>query len=201
VGIVEVELTQAQQALTQSREDMGTMEEYQASQSQSQGVAIDKLMADPGQAQRALAQHQDEMVTRAEHQNIVKQLREMKTKEIETYVELTRAQGKVKKVQTQLEKALEQIKEIWDVYSNAINCRALATNYTLFLLERYLLLRVKAIRASKPISFSTIPKFISSFREQDKKVQYLLCELYFHNFILEEERKDNPSPFIGDIQF
>jgi hypothetical protein len=25
--------------------------------------------------------------------------------------------------------------------------------------------------------------------------------LYFHNFILEEKREDNPGPFIGDIQF
>ena len=100
-----------------------------------------------------------------------------------------------------MEKALEQIKETYDVYSDAINCRAPATNYTLFLLERYLLLRVKAIRAGKPISFSTVPEFISCFREQGKKVQYLLCELYFHNFILEEERRDTPGPFIGEIQF
>ena len=121
--------------------------------------------------------------------------------ESETYVGLTRAEGKVKKVQTQLEKDLEKIKEICDVYSDAINCRAPTTNYTLFLLEWYLLLRMKAIRAGKPISFFIVPEFISCFKEQDEKVQYLLCELYFHNFILEEKREDNPGPFIGDIQF
>jgi hypothetical protein len=60
---------------------------------------------------------------------------------------------------------------------------------------------VKAIRIGKPISFSTVPEFISCFRDQEEKVQYLLCELYFRNFILEEERGDNPGPFIGDIQF
>jgi hypothetical protein len=102
-------------------------------------------------------------------------------------------------VQTQLEKSLEQIKEICDVYFDDVNCRATATNYTLFLLERYMLLRVKAIRVGKPISFSTIPEFISCFREQDEKVQYFLFELYFHNFILEEKMEYNPSPFIGDI--
>ena len=89
----------------------------------------------------------------------------MTTTEGETYAALTRAQEKIKKVQAQLEKSLEQIKEICDIYSDAINCRAPATNYTLFLLERYLLLRVKAIRAGKPISFSTVPEFISCFRE------------------------------------
>jgi hypothetical protein len=141
------------------------------------------------------------MVTRDEYQKIVKQLKYMTTTEGETYVVLTRVQGKIKKVQTQLEKSLEQIKEICDVYSDAINYRAPATNYILFLLERYFLLRVKAIKAGKPISFSIVLDFISCFREKDEKVQYFLCELYFHNFILEEKRVDNPGPFIGDIQF
>lgn len=48
---LEAEFTHAQQALTQSREEMDAMEEYQASQSQAQGVTIDKLKAELGQAQ------------------------------------------------------------------------------------------------------------------------------------------------------
>jgi tetratricopeptide (TPR) repeat protein len=198
---LEAELIQAQQALTQSRDEMGAMEEYQASQSQEQNAIIDRLKAELVQAQQALTQPRDEMVTMAEHQKVVKQLKNLSATESETYAELTRAQGKVKKIQNQFEKALEQIKEICDVYSDAINCRAPATNYTLFLLERYLLLRVKSIRAGKPITFSTVPEFISCFREQEEKVQYFLCELYFHNFILEDDRGNNPGPFIGDIQF
>jgi hypothetical protein len=63
------------------------------------------------------------------------------------------------------------------------------------------LLRVKSIKAGKPITFFTVPKFISCFREKEEKVQYFLCELYFHNFILEDVGKNNPGPFIGDIQF
>jgi hypothetical protein len=140
------------------------------------------------------------MVTMAEHQRVVKQLKAMSATENETFVELARAQGKVKKV-GQLDKSLEQIKEICDVYTDAVDCRAPATNYTLFLLERYLLLRVKYIRAGKPIKFTTVFEFVSCFREQEEKVQYFLCELYLHNFILEENRKENPIPFIGDIQF
>jgi len=68
-------------------------------------------------------------------------------------------------------------------------------------MECYLLLRVKSIRAGNPITFSVVPEFISCFREQEEKVQYFLCELYFHNFILEDERENNPGPFNGDIQF
>jgi hypothetical protein len=139
------------------------------------------------------------MVTRTEYQRIVKELKDMIATEGETYVALTRSQEKIKKVQTQLEKALEQIKEICEVYSDVVNCRAPYTNYTLFLLEPYLLLRVKAIRAGKTISFATIPEFISCFREQDVKVQYFLCELYVHNFIMEDNREDNPGPLIGYI--
>jgi hypothetical protein len=48
---LEEELTQAQKALSQSREEMGSMEEYQASQSQAQGATIDKLKVELGQAQ------------------------------------------------------------------------------------------------------------------------------------------------------
>jgi hypothetical protein len=140
------------------------------------------------------------MVTMAEHQRVFKQLQAMSEKENETYAELTKDQGRTKKIQGQLEKDLEKIKEICDVYIDAIDCRAHATNYTFFLLESYLFLRVKSIRAGKPIKFTTISEFVSCFREQEEKVQYFLCELYFHNFILEDNGRDNPGPFIGDIR-
>jgi hypothetical protein len=107
----------------------------------------------------------------------------------------------VKKIKSQFEKSLEQIKEICDVYSDVINCRAPTTNNTLLFLEFYLLLRVKSIREGKPITFATVPEFISCFREQEEKVQYFLCELYFHNFILEDDRENKFGPVIGDIQF
>ena len=69
-----------------------------------------------------------------EYQKFVKQLKTMSAMKNETYAELTKAQGKTKKVQGQLEKSLEQIKEICDIYMDEIDCRAPATNYTLFLL-------------------------------------------------------------------
>jgi hypothetical protein len=142
------------------------MKEDQASQSQAQSVIIDRIKEELTQAQQALVQHQHEMVTRTEYQRVVKELKSMTATEGETYVALTKAQENIKKVQTQLEKDLEKIKHICDVYSDSINCRAPATNYVLFLLELYLLLRVKSIRAGKPISFSTVPEFISCFRDR-----------------------------------
>jgi hypothetical protein len=86
-------------------------------------------------------------------------------------------------------------------YSDIVACKAPATNYTLFLLERYLLIRVKYIRAGKPFDFTTLSDFVSCFREQEDGMQYFLCELYLHNFILGENIKDHPNPFTGDIQF
>jgi hypothetical protein len=121
--------------------------------------------------------------------------------ENEMYSKLNKAQGNTNKVQGQLVKALEKIKVICHIYNDAIDCRDPATNYTLFLLEHYLLLRVKSIRAGKLIKFTTISDFVSCVREQEEKEQYFLCELYFHKFILEENKRDNPRPFIGDIQF
>jgi hypothetical protein len=96
---------------------------------------------------------------------------------------------------------LEKIKEIFSVYSDIVACRAPATNYALFLLEHYLLLKVKAIREDTPSKFTIVSNFVSCFKEQEDGVQYFFCELYLHSFILGENTKENPNPFIGDIQF
>jgi hypothetical protein len=153
------------------------------------------------QSEQALTQRRDEMVTVAENQRVFKQLKSMSATENENFGVLSRAQGKVNKVQGQLEKALEKIKEIFSVYSDIVPYRVHATNYTLFLLQHYFLVRIKAITACKPIEFTTISEFVSCFREQEEGVQYFLSEIYLHNFIMGENKKYNPNPFIGDIQF
>jgi len=63
------------------------------------------------------------------------------------------------------------------------------------------LLKVKAVRAGKPIELKTTEDFISYCKEHGEKVQWLLCEFSLHNIILEGEVDKNPSPFVGDIQF
>jgi hypothetical protein len=108
----------------------------------------------------------------------------MSTTENETFVDFNREKEKVKKVQGQLDGALEKIKNIFSIYSNILASRAPATNYALFLLEHYLLLKVKAIREGNPFEFTTVSNFFSCFKEQEDVVQYFLCEPYLHNFIL-----------------
>jgi hypothetical protein len=107
----------------------------------------------------------------AEHPKCFKQLKAMPTIENKTFVDLSRAQGKVRKVQGHLDKALEEIKEIFSIYSHMVDCRAPTTNYTLFLLECYFLLRIKDIREGKPFDFTTVYEFVSCFREQEEGVQ------------------------------
>jgi hypothetical protein len=178
-----------------------TFQTEETFQSPEQSVVINRLEAELVQAQQALIQSKDEMVTMAEHQRVVKQLKSMSAIENETYAELTRAQGKTKKIQGQLDKSLEKIKEIFSIYVDIVACRAPATNYTLFLLERYLLLRVKSIRAGKPFEFTTISEFVSCFREQEEGCNTSCVSCTSTTSSWGRNRKDNPIPFIGDIQF
>ena len=90
---------------------------------------------------------------------------------------------------------------IFYLYYDALSCRAPATNYALFLTEWYLLLKIKAVREGKPKNFKAIEEFFHCFNDLDEQVQCLLCELYMHNFFLEEDMDNNPSPFTGDVQF
>jgi hypothetical protein len=87
-----------------------TVQTKEAFQSPEQGAIINRLEAELVQTQQTLTQCRSEMVTMEEHQKVVKQLQAMSKTENETFAELNRAQGKVKKVQGQLDGDLEQIK-------------------------------------------------------------------------------------------
>ena len=103
-------------------------------------------------------------------------------------------------IQEQVEQAKKKISTIFSLYNDALSCRAPTTNYALFLTERYLLLKVKVVRAGKSTTFKAIEESVHYCNDQDEQVQRLLCELYMHNFFLEEDMDNNPSPFIGDLQ-
>jgi len=67
-------------------------------------------------------------------------------------------------------------------------------------MERYLQLKIKAIKAGVPIEIKTIDDFINCCKHYGEKVQRLLCEFYLHNLVLDGETEQNPSPFVGDVQ-
>lgn len=70
------------------------------------------------------------------------------------------------------------------LYLDTLSCRALTTNYALFLMERYLLLKFKDAKARKLVEIKTTVDLIKFFREHNEKVQHLLCEIFMHNFVL-----------------
>lgn len=48
-----------------------------------------------------------------------------------------------------LDKVMRQGNSIFSLYSDVISCGSPATNYTVFLLERYLMLKIKFIKFVK----------------------------------------------------
>ena len=96
---------------------------------------------------------------------------------------------------------IRQMDTLCSLYDDVLSCRAPAKNYALFLLERYLRLKIKAVRAGAPIHINTVNDFIDCCKHYGVKVQRLLCEFYLHNLVLDQETDLNPGPFVGDIQF
>ena len=86
------------------------------------------------------------------------------------------------------------------LYTDILACRAPARNYALFLIERYLQLKIKVVEAGVLIEIKTIDDFINYCKHYGEKVQWLLCEFYLHNLVLDGETEQNPSPFMGDLQ-
>ena len=94
-------------------------------------------------------------------------------------------QEKVAKVTRRLDSVVKQMDTVCSLYNDVLTCRAPAKNYALFLLERYLRLKIKAVRAGAPIHINTVNDFIDCCKHYGVKVQRLLCEFYLHNLVLD----------------
>ena len=125
----------------------------------------------------------------------------MNTTESEIINRCRKMEEKIKKIKLKLDRVIGQTKPICSLYMGVLACRSPATNYALFLLEWYLLLKIKAVRVGKPIELRTIEDVINCCKQHGVKVQRILCEIYLHNFVLENEVEKKPNPFIGDVQF
>ena len=107
----------------------------------------------------------------------------------------------MEKIKLKLDRVIGRTNTICSLYTNVLACRSLTTNYALFLLERCPLLKIRAMRASKPIELRTTEDSINCCKQHGVKVQMLLCEFYLHNFVLENEVENNTNPFVRDVQF
>lgn len=107
----------------------------------------------------------------------------------------------MEKIKFKLDKFISHTNTICSLHSDFLTCKSLTTNYALFLLEQYLLLKIKAVRAGKSIELRTIEDSINRCKQHGVKVQRLLCDFYLHNFTLENKVAKNPNHFVGDVQF
>ena len=57
---------------------------------------------------------------------------------------------------------------IFSLYSDALSCQPPTINYALLLLEIYLLLKVKVMKAGKLAKIKTTPDFVKYFKEQNR---------------------------------
>jgi len=99
------------------------------------------------------------------HQELRKKFEALTVTEDETFTTYKDEQKNLKKAQVNLQKAKEQLETVCSIYSDALSCRPPTTNYALFLLERYLLFKVKYIKAGNSVEIKTTPDFVKCFKE------------------------------------
>jgi hypothetical protein len=62
------------------------------------------------------------------------------------------------------------------------------------------LFQIKSIKEGRPHAVLNPADFVKTFAEASTMDQHLLCELYFHNEAIPENRQLNLNPLVGDIQ-
>jgi hypothetical protein len=90
--------------------------------------------------------------------------------------------------------------KIFDLMHSLIATRKPSCNYSLFLVERLIWFQIKSIVEGKPYEVIEPTDFVKTFLAASIKDQHLLCEAYFHNEAIPENRLLNINPLVGDVQ-
>jgi len=77
---------------------------------------------------------------------------------------------RIEKLKIRLEKVMNEMDTICSLYIDVLACRYPANNYALFLLERYLQLKIKVVKAGKSIELKTIEDLINYCKHHGIKV-------------------------------
>jgi len=88
----------------------------------------------------------------------------------ETFDRYRKAEGKIERIKLKLDRVIGQTDTICSLYIDVLACRSPTTNYALFLLEQYLLLKIKAVRVGKSIELKTVEDFINCYKQHGVKV-------------------------------
>jgi hypothetical protein len=90
--------------------------------------------------------------------------------------------------------------KIFDMMQQLMATRKPSCNYSLFLMERLMWFQIKSIIEGKPHEVISSIDFIKTFVAASTRDQHLLCEAYFHNEAIPENRSLNINPLVGDVQ-
>jgi hypothetical protein len=88
----------------------------------------------------------------------------------------------------------------FDLMQKLLATRNPSCNYSLFLMERLIWFQMKSIVEGKPHEVIQLADFIKTFVAASTRDQHLLCEAYFHNEAILENRSLNINPLVGDVQ-
>jgi hypothetical protein len=113
-------------------------------------------------------------------------------------LDLTRQEiRKVKKDNRQLK---DKMIKVFDMIQQLMATRKPSCNYSLFLMERLMWFQLRSIIEGKPYEVISSIDFMQTFEAASTKDQHFLCEAYFHNEAILENRTLNMNPLVGDVQ-
>jgi hypothetical protein len=90
--------------------------------------------------------------------------------------------------------------KIFDLMHTLMATRKPSCNYSLFLIERLTWFQIKSIIEGKSHEVIQPTDFVKTFLAASTRDQHLLCEAYFHNEAIPENRLLNINPLVGDVQ-
>ena len=88
---------------------------------------------------------------------------------------------------------------MFDLAQKLLAARKPSSNYSLFLIERLTFFQIKSIKEDRLHAMLNPTDFVKTFAEVSAMDQHLLCEVYFHNEAIPENRQLNLNPLVGDI--
>jgi hypothetical protein len=113
-------------------------------------------------------------------------------------LDLTRQE--IRKVKKKNRELKDKMIKVFDMIQQLMATRKPSCNYSLFLMERLMWFQIRSIIEGKPHEVISSIDFIQTFEAASTKDQHFLCEAYFHNEAILENRTLNMNPLVGDVQ-
>ena len=113
------------------------------------------------EAQQEAEQVREQTVPKERYEELQQQLRNISQSESQAFEGWKKAKEGVKKVTHRLDIVINQMDTLCSLYTDVLAYTSPTRNYALFLMERYLQLKIKAVKAGVHIEIKTIDDFIN----------------------------------------